>query len=31
MDLSERQLQILQAIINDYVVNAEPIGARSIA
>ena len=31
MDLSERQLQILQAIINDYVENAEPVGSRSIA
>lgn len=31
MDLSDRQLQILQAIINDYVNNAEPVGSRSIA
>lgn len=31
MDLSDRQLQILQAIINDYVENAEPVGSRSIA
>ena len=31
MDLSERQLQILQAIISDYVENAEPVGSRSIA
>lgn len=31
MDLSERQLKILQAIINDYVQNAEPVGSRSIA
>lgn len=31
MDLSERQLRILQAIINDYVQNAEPVGSRSIA
>ena len=31
MDLSERQLQILQAIINDYVENAEPVGSRSIS
>ena len=31
MDLSERQLQILQAIITDYVENAEPVGSRSIA
>ncbi|MBQ3291042.1 MAG: heat-inducible transcription repressor HrcA [Mogibacterium sp.] len=31
MDLTERQLQILEAIINDYVENAEPVGSRSIA
>lgn len=31
MDLSERKLKILQAIINDYVQNAEPVGSRSIA
>ena len=31
MDLSERKLQILQAIITDYVQNAEPVGSRSIA
>ncbi len=31
MDLSERQLQILQAIITDYVQNAEPVGSRSIS
>ncbi len=31
MDLTERQLQILQAIITDYVENAEPVGSRSIA
>ena len=31
MDLSERQLKILQAIISDYVENAEPVGSRSIA
>ncbi len=31
MELSERQLQILQAIISDYVENAEPVGSRSIA
>ena len=31
MDLSERQLQILQAIITDYVETAEPVGSRSIA
>lgn len=31
MELSERKLQILQAIINDYVQNAEPVGSRSLA
>lgn len=31
MDLSERQLKILQAVISDYVENAEPVGSRSIA
>jgi len=31
MDLTERKLRILQAIITDYVQNAEPVGSRSIA
>lgn len=31
MELTERQLRILQAIITDYVKNAEPVGSRSIA
>jgi heat-inducible transcriptional repressor len=31
MDLTERKLKILQAIITDYVQNAEPVGSRSIA
>lgn len=31
MDLTERKLRILQAIITDYVKNAEPVGSRSIA
>lgn len=31
MDLSERKLKILQAIINDYIQNAEPVGSRSLA
>lgn len=31
MELSERKLKILQAIITDYVQNAEPVGSRSIA
>ena len=30
MDLSERQLQILQAIITDYVENAEQIGRAHV-
>jgi heat-inducible transcriptional repressor len=31
MELSKRQLQILQAVIDDYVQNAEPVGSRSIS
>ena len=31
MTLSERQLKILEAIINDYIQTAEPIGSRTIA
>ena len=31
MSLSERQLKILEAIINDYIQTAEPIGSRTIA
>lgn len=31
MEIGERKLQILQAIITDYVKNAEPIGSRSLA
>ncbi len=31
VSLSERKLRILQAIINDYVTSAEPVGSRSIA
>ncbi len=31
MLLSERKLKILQAIINDYIATAEPIGSRTIA
>lgn len=30
MDLSERKLKILQAIINDYVTTAEPVGSRTL-
>ena len=31
MVLSERQLKILEAIVNDYIQTAEPIGSRTIA
>ena len=31
MNLSDRQLKILEAIINDYIQTAEPIGSRTIA
>ena len=31
MEIGERKLQILQAIITDYVKNAEPVGSRSLA
>lgn len=31
MELSERQLKILQAVINDYVQNAEPVGSRALS
>ena len=31
MALSDRQLKILEAIINDYIQTAEPIGSRTIA
>ena len=31
MALSERKLRILQAIINDYVLNAEPVGSRTLS
>ena len=30
MELSERKKKILQAIIDDYIVSAEPIGSSSI-
>ena len=30
MELSERKKKILQAIIDDYIVTAEPIGSSSI-
>ena len=31
MDLNERKIKILEAIINDYIATAEPIGSRTIA
>ena len=31
MDLNERKTKILEAIINDYIATAEPIGSRTIA
>ena len=31
MALSDRKIQILQAIINDYIETAEPVGSRTIA
>ena len=31
MDLSERKLKILQAIISDYVRSAEPVGSRTLS
>ena len=31
MSLSERKIKILQAIINDYIATAEPVGSRTIA
>lgn len=31
MDLSERKLKILQAIIGDYVKSAEPVGSRTLS
>lgn len=31
MDLDERKRHILKALINDYIVSAEPIGSRTIA
>ena len=31
MDLDERKQKILQAIIQDYITSAEPVGSRTIA
>ena len=31
MALNDRKIQILQAIINDYIETAEPVGSRTIA
>ena len=31
MELSERKLKILQAIISDYIKTAEPVGSRTLS
>lgn len=31
MEMDERKIRILQAIINDYIITAEPVGSRTIA
>lgn len=31
MDMDERKIKILEAIINDYITTAEPVGSRTIA
>ena len=31
MELSERKLKILQAIISDFIMNAEPVGSRTLS
>ena len=31
MELTERKLKILQAIITDYVTSAEPVGSRTLS
>ena len=31
MDLNERKLKILQAIIRDFVATAEPVGSRTLS
>lgn len=31
MKLDARKLKILQAIINDYIITAEPVGSRTVA
>lgn len=31
MDMDERKIRILQAIVNDYIETAEPVGSRTIA
>lgn len=31
MEMDKRKIKILQAIIDDYIVNAEPVGSRTIA
>ena len=31
MDLTERKLKILQAIVSDFIRTAEPVGSRAIS
>ena len=31
MDLTERKLKILQAIVGDFIYSAEPVGSRTIS
>lgn len=31
MDMNERKLKILQAIIHNYIINAEPVGSRTLS
>ena len=31
MELDARKLQVLQAIIHDYIITAEPVGSRTVA
>ena len=31
MELTERKLRILQAIISDYIMTAEPVGSRTLS
>jgi hypothetical protein len=31
MELTDRQREVLRAIIQDYILSAEPVGSRSVA